>query len=165
MDTRKNNPFSLTAAENDYFNNSQEKIQVVNCKPEGAKCKDYLAQINNNFLQSSYHHQNNDYRRAIEALENAYEETITIQGVACSKCVDLFRSTIIESLTNYHAELKSMTTGLFRKKRFRNEYVLADNLLNKFLSLQNPQHETKIIKMQKINAENSGVFAQASSGI
>lgn len=163
MDNRKTNPSRLSVAEND-FNNSQKKIQVVKCKADGINCKDHLAAINNNFLQSSYYYQDKDYRRAIEALESAFEGTITIQSNTCSKCVNLFRTTIIETLTNYHAELKSISTGIFAKKRFRQDYEFAETVLNNFLSRQNPQRETKVIKMQKTNEHSSVVFANASPG-
>lgn len=165
MDNRKTNPFSLSVAENDYFNSGQEKIEVVKCKADGINCKGYLKAINNNFLQSSYHYQNKDYRRAIEALESAFEGTVAIQCNTCSKCVKLFRTTIIETLTKYHAELKSMTTGIFRKKRFIQDYELAENVLNAFLDRQNAQREIKIYKMQKINERRSGIFAHVSQGI
>jgi hypothetical protein len=164
MDKRKTNPFPLSVAEND-LNNSQEKIQVVKCKPDGISCKDYLAALNNNFLQSSYYYQDKDYRRAIEALESAFEGTVTIQSNSCSKCVNLFRTTIIETLTNYRDELKSISTGIFAKKRFRQDYEFAETVLENFRSRQNPRRETKIIKMRKTNEQSSVVFAHASPGI
>jgi hypothetical protein len=165
MDNRKTNPFSLSVAENDYFNNSQEKIQVTKCRPDGISCKSHLNAINNSFLQSSYYYQNKDYRRAIEALESAFEGTVTIQSNTCSKCVNVFRTTIIETLTNYHDELKSMSSGIFRKRRFIQDYELADNVLNAFQNRQNLQRETKIIKMRKYSEQSSGIFAHVSPGI
>lgn len=164
MDTRKNNPFSLAVAENDYFNDKQEKIQVVSCKPEGSNCQSILTLINHNFQQSSYYYRNKDYRRAIEELESAFQGTIAIQRNTCSKCVSFFRTTIIETLTGYQIELKSKATGIFKKKRFLQDYELAERVLCSFREMQSEKKETKVIKMRNTEGLNSGVFGNVSLG-
>ncbi len=130
MNIRKNKPFSLAITEHEYLNNKQDKIQVISCVPDGESCEGHLKEINKCYTFSSKSHLDKDYRQAIDILGKAYNETFEMKRGSCIKCVDLFRKTILNSIQNIHAELKSMTTGLFKNKRYKNDYLYADKVIN-----------------------------------
>ncbi len=124
--------FSISAKDNEYFNDKQDKIELVECKFGGHNCKDHLSEINKNFLDSGNYQRSKDYQRSIEALKNAYNLTFELQESSCIRCAELFRSTIIQSMENMSNELHRMSTGLFKTKRFESSYIMATNTLKDF---------------------------------
>lgn len=110
---------------------SNDKIILMHCQRHGARCKDQLAELNQNFNISAVYHQNKEYEKSVEALSKAFSMTYELQEKTCAKCADMFRSTIIQSLENIHLELHSMSTGFF-KSRYKSSYILTGNVLNDF---------------------------------
>jgi hypothetical protein len=102
---------------------------VVNCPPDQEICIEQLALINQCFLESRQSHLKKDYQGAIEALRLAFNATFEIREPSCLAYREKFRSTIISSLENIHSDLKEMTTGWFKAKRFQSSFELADRVL------------------------------------
>lgn len=124
--------FSLSVRESKYFNDKQDKIELVDC-PRGEKvCMEHLSAINKSFLVSSRKMRNKDYTDSIEALKGAFYKTNELQEPSCIKCADLFRSTITQSLEIIHEDLQKMTGGLFFRKRYQYSYSLANSVLEEF---------------------------------
>src|SRR5690554_6270016 len=111
------------------YNDGQSKLELLGCPFSGEKCKQQLTVINSNYLKSSEYQREKNYRQAIILLKNAYESADELHQPSCVKCADLFRSTIAQSLKNIHDELRKMTTGIFRNKRYHSVYIEAANIL------------------------------------
>lgn len=71
-----------------------------------------------------------DYKESIAALKDAFDKTIELQENPCLKCAALFRATITESLENVHDELQSMSTGIFKLKRYESSRPERDGRLH-----------------------------------
>ncbi|MGM0620663.1 MAG: hypothetical protein ACQETJ_06440 [Bacteroidota bacterium] len=108
------------------------KIELLNCRFGGEKCKEHLEVVNENYLKFQEYRQRKDYKESIAALKDAFDKTIELQEDPCLKCAALFRTTITESLENVHDELQSMSTGIFKLKRYESSRIEARNLLNEF---------------------------------
>ena len=119
---------------NTSLNHNSNKIELVSCPRNGVKCKNHLAAINEDYSESSIYHQNREYQKSIEALNNAFTKTFELKEDTCTKCANMFRSTIIQSLEDIHLELHSMSKGLFKTKRYQSSYILAGNVLNNLKS-------------------------------
>ncbi|MDP2335177.1 MAG: hypothetical protein Q8N05_01780 [Bacteroidota bacterium] len=124
--------FSLSISESKYFNDKQDKIEIVGCPRGGKDCVVHLSAINKSFLASSRTMRNKEYARSIEALKDAFYKTDELQDSSCLKCAELFRSTITQSLENIHVDLQKMTGGLFFRKRYQYSYALATTALEEF---------------------------------
>ncbi|MFY9151720.1 MAG: hypothetical protein WAO52_06895 [Prolixibacteraceae bacterium] len=122
---RRRGLLSLTVEESEYFNDNQEKFELVACPINGKPCMNHLTVINASFKESGIYLRNKDYSRSIEALKGAFYITTNIQDSSCRKCNELFRSTISETLENIRFDLQKMTTGFFSAKRFHADYKLA----------------------------------------
>lgn len=130
MSIRKNNAFSLAVTECDYLNSKQNKIELVNCVPEGESCEEQLKTINKCYTFSHKAHLDKEYRQAIDILGIAYNVTFEIKQGSCINCADVFRKTILDSFENIHTELKSMTTGFFKNKSYKDDYLYAEKVVN-----------------------------------
>lgn len=121
----------MSIKESKYFNDKQDKIELVGNCLLGDKylCKKQLSVINKKFLASSRYFRDKDYTRSIEELKSAFYITTEIQETSCTKCIELFRSTITESLENIHADLQKMSTGFFVRKHYQSSYELATSVL------------------------------------
>lgn len=124
--------FSLSVADSECFNDSQDKIQLVSCPRKEMICKVHLAMVNKCYVESEQYRRDKDYDRTIDTLKSAFYKTTELIDQPCSKCALLFRSTITESLENIHGELEKMSTGLFGKKRFHSYSIMAANVLKEF---------------------------------
>lgn len=124
-----NGMFSLFKADAEIPNEEQNKIELLGCPFGGNNCKNHLAVINKNYLDSSRYQKEKNYQQAIELLKNAYYKTDELQQANCAKCADLFRATITSSLENIHHELQKMTSGIFRNKRYNEVFLEAENVL------------------------------------
>jgi hypothetical protein len=124
--------FSLSVTDNDYFNDNQDKIEMVGCKKDHHVCLSYLPEINRFLKESDIFYRDRDYTRAIEALENAYEKTMELQNTECFRCAGLFRSTILISLEEINQDLQEMSNGLFRTSRYQSSSIKAEQLLVKY---------------------------------
>lgn len=122
---RRRGLFLLSAEETDYFDDKQDKFELVACPIDGNPCKNHLSVINASFKESGIHFRNKNYPSSIEALKGAYYVTVNIQDNSCRKCNELFQSTITQTLENIRADLQKMTTGFFSAKRFYSDYKMA----------------------------------------
>lgn len=107
-----------------------DKIELVKCPRGGKNCSSQLSDINQIFLESNNYKHNKEYQMSIEQLKNAFRKTYELKESKCEKCARLFRSTIIDSLENMHTELRILTSGRFRSKRFKGSYLMAKKTLN-----------------------------------
>lgn len=110
-------------------NYNQNKIELLSCKRNGDRCKNHLTSINEEYSTLQTYLPDKEYQKSIEALNNAFHKTFELQEDSCSSCAKMFRSTIIRSLENIHLELKEMSEGIFKTKRYQSSYILADNVL------------------------------------
>lgn len=132
MKTKMRKLFSLSEVDSEYFNDSQDKIQLVSCPRKEMICKEHLAVVNKCYVESEQFRRDKDYDRTIDTLKRAFYKTTELLDQPCTKCAMLFRSTITESLENIHGELEKMSTGLFGKKRFHTNSIMAANVLKEF---------------------------------
>jgi hypothetical protein len=130
--------FSISESDDEYFNNTQDKIELLGCKTGGYDCRNCLSEINDLFRKSDDGYKEKDFFNSIEALEKAFYKTYELQEVSCLKCAQLFRSTITGSLENIHGELERMSTGFFRTRRYEASYLKACIVLKKFKNETNP---------------------------
>lgn len=124
--------FSLSALDSDYFNNKQDKIELLSCPGKGMICKEHLSVVNKCYVESEHYQREKDYTKSIETLKSAFYKTTELVESPCNKCATVFRSTITESMENLHVELEKMSTGIFGKKRYQSSYIMADTVLREF---------------------------------
>jgi hypothetical protein len=130
MKTNKNNLFSFSAIDSGFLNTDQDKIQIASCPRKETICKEQIAVINKCYAKSEQYYKDKDFERSLEILQCAFNKTSELSEISCSKCAVLFRSTITESVNNIHGELRKMTNGLFRNRRFESSFIMADKVLN-----------------------------------
>jgi hypothetical protein len=125
--------FSLSVLESKYFNDNQDKFEIVGGCPRKYKdCREQLLFINESYLTSGRKLREKDYQGSIEALKSAFYKTKELQEPFCIKCADLFRSNITKSLELIYEDLHKMSTGIFRSKRFQSSFELASIVLAEF---------------------------------
>jgi hypothetical protein len=122
--------FSLSKKDADYNNGQQNKFEVLTCNVSSGSCKEHLVVINKCYLEANKYHLEKDYLSTIDSLKNAFFRTNQLNENSCAKCANLFRSTITESIENIHGELRNLTTGLFRKKRYQRSFIASRDVLN-----------------------------------
>ncbi|HEX7585413.1 MAG TPA: hypothetical protein VF373_12040 [Prolixibacteraceae bacterium] len=132
MKDKRRGLFSLSVKDSEYFKDKEDKIEFVSCVRLGKDCKEHRSVINKNYHESRKFLLNKDYPRSIEALKNAYYMTSDLQDSACSKCAELFRETITQSLEIIHEDLEKLSGSLFRGKQYQYSYGLATNVLREF---------------------------------
>lgn len=121
--------FSLAVEESKYFGDHQPKIEVINFPEDQEEGGKQLSVINQYFLESGRFHLDMDYQRAIEALKQAFDVSLEINESGV-KYAEKVRSTIILSLENIHSDLRQMTSGWLKAKRFQSSFELATVVLN-----------------------------------
>lgn len=132
MGEKRRRLFSLSRDDGEYFNNEENKIELVGCPRGGKSCLEHRSEINKRFQDSSRYHRGKDYQRSIEALQSAFTKTSELQESTCLNCAEFFRSTITQSLENIHDDLHNMSTGLFGTTRYQSSYVMARDVLTEF---------------------------------
>ena len=108
---------------------NKNKIELLSCKRNGDRCKNHLTLINEEYSTLQTYLPSKEYQKSIEALDKAFHKTFELQEDSCTGCAKMFRSTIIQSLENIHLELREMSKGIFKTKRYQKSYILADNVL------------------------------------
>lgn len=121
--------FSLAVDEVVYFHSDEDKIELVHCPFDKKECVKQLPDINKYFHESHQGRIDKDYLKAIEALKHAFDITFDIQECSCANCAELFRSTIVSSMRIIHSELKDLTSGWFRNKRYVPAFEMAIKVL------------------------------------
>ncbi len=111
---------------------NHNKIELLHCPNGKFYCREHLVFINKNYLKYYDYQSDKNYQMSIEALKSAFYKTTELKEESCKKCTKLFRSTIIQSLENMHEELRMMSTGLFKTKKFQSSYIESGNLLAEF---------------------------------
>ncbi len=132
MKTITKNLFKLSVLEADYLNNTQNKIELVGCKYDEKKCEPVIAAINDGYNEAARLRDDKEFVRAINVLKSTFNRTFDIRDKKCSKCSDFFRTVITDNLVDMHSELKKMSTGIFKSKRFIASYVMAGEVLEDF---------------------------------
>lgn len=116
----------------DLKNNKENRIELLSCQNGTQKCEEHLTIINKCYIIADNYHLEKDYLHSISSLKNAFNKANELKDTSCSKCAELFRSTITNSLENINQELSVMTKGIFRKKRFEQVYLESCNTLKDF---------------------------------
>jgi transposase-like protein len=111
-----------------------EKIELAICPLKEMMCKVHLSSVHKTFLESEKYRREKDFPRTIDTLKNAFNKTTELMGHPCTKCTQLYRSNIIESLESIHEELGKLSKGIFGNKRYKLSYINADNMLREFES-------------------------------
>ena len=124
--------FSISEKESKYFNDKEGFIEIESCPVGGMICTEQLAFINKKMRISRSHWLNKNFVLAIDELKIAYNKTAEINEPACTQCAALFRTTITKSMEAIHEDLRDMTPGFFRAKRFQSSYELATITLKEF---------------------------------
>lgn len=145
--------FSLLVLDTDYFNDMQNKIELVGCDKSGIKCKANLAIINNNFLESERLRRDKNYPGAIDKLKSAFYQTTEINDKACHKCSLFYRNTITESLLLIKGDLKKLTSGFFANQYYKPSYNKVEEVLQELEKV--PLSDTKKTRKSKEHTLNS----------
>lgn len=124
--------FSISEKENKYFDDKHEYIELESCKHDGRICMERRALINHQMRTSRRLWLNKNYQHSIEELKDAFYNTSELDQPSCIQCAQLFRSTITRSMENIHDDLREMTTGFFKIKRFQSNLDLASSILKEF---------------------------------
>lgn len=135
------NIFSLVKEDSDYFNEKLDKIQLQRCAMGGQKCKEQLAVVNKNFVESGKYVYNKNYNGAMETLKSAFYVTFELNESTCLKCAAYFRSTITHSLESIQEELGAMSTGMFKTNKYQSNYIEACKTLVEFKNLKQSYSE------------------------
>ena len=112
----------------------QDPIELLFCplKEKGSICKEHRAVINQSILASRRHVLHKEYQVSIAELKTAFYKTTELKEDTCQRCAVFFRSTIAQSMEQIHGDLRRMTTGLFKAKRYLPTFELADEVLTEF---------------------------------
>lgn len=108
---------------------NQEVIELLHCPRGGGKCVEQRKSMNEYLISARDFFASKDYSRGLLVLKSAYMTTFNLDNDPCVKCADLFRNHIIESCEEKVNELKRMSTGLFKRKKFIPELEAASVLL------------------------------------
>lgn len=138
MKTNMRKLFSLSVIDSEYFNDQQDKIELVSSIELAAECKEYLKLINKNYLESDRYRREKDFQRSIEKLQNAFYRTMELKDTPFTKYSNLIRVIITDSLNSIKWELRYMSTGLFRSKRYLSSYEKVDQVLEEIEKTQFP---------------------------
>lgn len=112
----------------------QEPFELVSCPRGGKNCVGSRAAINESVIASRKYLLNKEYNESINELRNAFQQTNNMQEPVCQQCVQLFQTTIIQSVEQIHKDLHRMTTGIFKAKRYRPALHYATEILEELQS-------------------------------
>ncbi|TNF45387.1 MAG: hypothetical protein EP310_01700 [Bacteroidetes bacterium] len=112
----------------------QEKIELVNCPLKAMMCETHLITIYKSFLESEQFRAEKNFDKSIETLHSAFYKTNELLNHPCTRCANLYRLNIIDSLENIHGELKKLVKGIFANKRYYSSYLKADKILKELES-------------------------------
>lgn len=149
MKTLSKNLFKLSVLDTDYLNTEQNKIELVGCNYNEKKCESVIAAINKGYNEALSLREDKDFSRAIYVLKTTFDKTFDIKETRCLKCSEFFRSVITHNLEDIHGELKKMSTGIFKTKRYIPSYLLASETLEECNKAG--QREKMIVKKSQKN--------------
>lgn len=119
----------LIIKDSEYFHDNEDTIKLNFCPNDGEHCKGQMAYMNNRLLLTRKLVENKEYTRAIESLNEAFDSTYDLGEAQCQPCAQLFRESIVKTLEHLVSDLDEMTKGLFRKKTFIADLVLARRIM------------------------------------
>jgi len=122
--------FSISEEESKYFDDKGNFIEVVSCPIKEKFCTDHLDFINEKLRISRTYRSSKEFPQAIEEIRKAYYKTAEINSPVCLRCAELFRSTIIKSLEATQEDLRSMTTGFFKAKRYKSDFEFVSQVID-----------------------------------
>ena len=128
MEANRKSQFSFKETNSSYLNPREDKFQLVSCPVKGIYCNDVLSEINRLYTESEFARINKEYQRSIESLQKAYYKTLELNESPCTKCVALFHSKISETLETLHEELEEISSSIFHKKVYHNNFLIKLNL-------------------------------------
>lgn len=134
MNTNLKSLFSLSTIDSEHLNDKQDKFQFIKCPRKEMYCKEQLSVINKIYVDSEFFHREKEYKNSIETLKNAFYITTELIENPCTKCAEIFRATVIDSIENIHSELKKINSGIFGNKKYQTSLILAENVLNELKS-------------------------------
>ncbi len=109
--------------------NNQDIIELISCQSNGDHCAQVRGEINKLLKSARISRINKEYRKAVDEMVEAYGLTNQEINESCRACHQLFRDTIINSLSLVTNELKKMNSGLFRDKHYQQVYLFASKKL------------------------------------
>ncbi len=109
---------------------SRDVIELVSCQSNGDNCSELRPEINRLLRSARKSRMNKEYRKAIDEIAEAYYLTDHNTKDSCQGCIGLFRETMINSLNLINTELKKMSSGFFRDKRYREVYLFSSQKLD-----------------------------------
>jgi len=104
---------------------SRDIIELVSCQNDGESCSELRPEINRLLRAARKSRVNKEYRKAIDEIVEAYFLTEQNMADGCRECREFFRETMLNSLNLITAELKKMSSGIFRDKRYREVYQFS----------------------------------------
>jgi hypothetical protein len=134
MNTNLKRIFWLSAIDSVYLNDKQDKFELLKCPRNDMNCKEQVSAINKIYVDAEFFRREKDYYNAIETYKHAFYITTELTDFPCTKCAEVFRATIVESLENICTELKKITSGFLANKKYRPSLTKVENVL---IELQN----------------------------
>jgi hypothetical protein len=126
--------------------NQPDKIVLVNCPYDSTNYKIILFEINLLFHESEQYQMNKEYQYSVMSLKKAFEKTYELILPVEQQVANLFRQTIMESLEIIHQELRRMTRGFFRSRRFERSLMMSEETLKEFKHLLASVEESKTLE-------------------
>ena len=129
MKTNIKNLFSLSLTGDEYFDDKQEKFELVSCPVNKNTCDEIRQAVNTDYLASQQFHLDKNYQKSMDALQSAYKRTLLITEYSCTNCADFFRTTIKESMEEIKKEQQKLP---FRILNFKHFQIIPFNLRTVF---------------------------------
>lgn len=107
------------------------KFELVGCPVSGIYCSSILPEINALYDEAESAHINKEYQNAVELLKKAYLKTFELNESTCSACVNMFQSSIKNTMVNMQNEVKDMSFSFFCKKQYEPVYRRLVNCIKK----------------------------------
>lgn len=120
--------------DSDYFQDNLEGIELENCPRGGLSCKVQLALMNELLIKARKYIESKEYKAAFLLFEEAFNFSFDIKPIHCQNCTNLFRNTILNSMSLAIFDLERMTHGLFTKKKYTSYLVYAKTLIEELKS-------------------------------
>jgi len=108
---------------------NDEIIKLLNCPFEGYSCAGQMDEMNNNLAEAWEYFISKEYSHGFHVLKKAFDSTFILRKDPCKNCARLFRRVIIESCENVTLDLKKMTSGIIKRKKYISDYELAKKVL------------------------------------
>lgn len=132
MKEKQREIFPFSTPETERSDIQKDRIELVSCPLREIMCNVHLSSVNKSFIESKQFHKNKDFQKSIESLKSAFYKTTELMENPCTKCVQHFRTNIIEFLEIIYNELSKIVKGIFGDKRYQQNCNTAIKLLKEF---------------------------------